>query len=120
MPEPETSPAWDHIKSLLKPAALRGGVPVLEEHELVWIVTEGSTVIAAATTRLTEGDAEIMLCGGARAREWAANLAELICRWARDEGAEKVRITGRKGWAKLLNWTVIGERNGFTAIERGL
>lgn len=120
LPDPQASPAWDHIKGLLKPAAHLGGIPVLEEYELVWIVTEGAIVIAAATTRLTEDRAEIILCGGSRASEWAAELAAIICRWATDEGATRVVITGRKGWGRLIGWQMTGERDGFARFEREL
>lgn len=116
LPSPESHPLWPGIYALLEPAAELGGVNVLEPGELVWIVSDGPMVMAAATTRMCiNGSAEIILCGGARARFWATDLADRICDWAAFNGAGCVRILGRKGWAKLLGWP---ERNGL--IEKVL
>ena len=69
LPDPESHPLWPGIYALLEPAAELGGVAVLEAGELVWIVSEGPMVMAAATTRIcTNGTAEIILCGGGEHR----------------------------------------------------
>lgn len=110
LPDPERHPLWDGIKGLLLPAAEMGGVPVLEENELVWVVVDGGQIIAAATTRVTvDGFAEIILCGGVGHRKWAVELADMICDWAKREGADRVLLSGRKGWARVLGWPIRGE-----------
>lgn len=120
-PNPLTSPAWPHIEKLLAPAAERGRVPVLEPGEIVWIVWNGREIIAAATTRMVvDGTAEIILCGGRGARDWAQPLADLIAAWARDEGAALIRITGRRGWSRLIDWQMTEERDGFARYEKVL
>jgi hypothetical protein len=116
LPDPERHPLWPGIYALLEPAADLGGVAVLERDELVWIVSEGGEIKAAATTRmLVNGSAEIILCGGGEMHDWAVGLADMICRWAKDEGADRVRLAGRKGWARVLGWP---EVNGV--IEKAL
>jgi hypothetical protein len=110
LPDAETTACWPHIRSLLQPAADLGNVPLLDDHELVWLVTEDRCIVAAATTRLTDDGAEIVLCGG-RGLYWAKPLAAKICAWAKDEGASRVRIGGRRGWARVLGWP---ERDGIT------
>lgn len=119
LPDPLSSPAWKHIESLLEPAAKLGNLPVIEPGELVWIVWDGMEIIAAATTRVTvDGFAEIILCGGRDAAIWAADLADMICRWAADEGMSRVVIHGRRGWARLIGWKETGRQGALARLER--
>ena len=121
VPDPETQPGWEAIKVLLKPAADRGDVLVLEPHELVWAVCDDDGVLGAATTRLVADCAEVVLVGGKDHRRWIAALDEKIGRWARMEGKNRLRAYGRKGWMRALkNWTVMGENNGMIGYERAL
>lgn len=121
LPEPQKHRDWTKIEAFLEPASKLGGVPILDEHEALWIVHDGH-LIAAATARLTEdGIGEIVLCGGVGASDWAQALADTICDWFRDEGMDYARIYGRKGWARVLKgWRHIGGANGFTWLERAL
>lgn len=117
------------IEEWLSKAAAYSPEPVelLGEHELLWTVRrwEGNPptamLRAAATTRLTDDCAEIILIGG-EGLEWVGPLSERIAAWARDEGKPCVRAAGRKGWVKVLSkhgWQVMGERDGIYAFERG-
>lgn len=118
---PPDHPDWAQIEAFLKPAAERGNVPVLEDWHAVWVVY-GDDLLGAATVRRTTGGwGEVVLVGGKDHRRWIHELDDLIGRWLRDEGMTAVRAYGRKGWRKVLTgWTVIGEDNGITAIERPL
>lgn len=124
LPYAEQSPAWPTISALLQPAADRGGVPVLEDQEVVWIVSEGVKLIAAATTRMTvDHRAEVILVGGTRYLEWLGDMSTKIVSWATDEGAVCVQAFGRRGWIKpltALGWEVIGEENGAIGYEKAL
>lgn len=120
---PEAHHAWPLIVEMLEPARKLDPErnELIRDCELCWVVVEGNHLMAACTTRLTEDDeAEIILCGGIRADLWARDLSEIICQWARDEGAEKVLITGRRGWSRLLDWVETGREGSFVRLERDL
>jgi hypothetical protein len=124
LPEPERHHLWPAIYALLEPAAKIGGVPVLEEHDLVWLAIDGPTILAAATTRLLkDGQAEIKHVGGGRMKDWFGPFEATLCAWARGCGATAFISRGRKGWGRLntpLGWAVIGEEAGLTLYEKAL
>lgn len=121
LPDAEHTPAWPHIRSLLEPAVKRGDREMLRPHELVWVVLDGTEIIAAATTRLTKDDtAEVLFVGGRDHKRWLKPLDDTIAAWARDEGAKAVRAFGRKGWVRVLGWDVLGTDEGSTIYERRL
>lgn len=109
-PGAELSPHWPRIVALLEPAAKRGGIPVWEPGELVWVAIEDGKIIAAATSRMFDAQtAELIHVGGSGARNWLAPWDEALCAWARCEGAVRLITRGRKGWARLntgLGWAV--------------
>jgi len=120
-PDVEKGPVWPAVRALLQPAADQADGTICLDGRQVWTVSEGPRLIAAATTRTTlDGFAEVELVGGSEFRRWLKLLDDLIASWARDEGMYAVRAYGRRGWAKVLGWTVLGERNGFTGYERRL
>jgi hypothetical protein len=122
LPDPTQDPRWNEIEALLAPAAIRGGVPVLEDNELVWIVLRDGELTGAATARLThEGFGEVVLVGGLDAREWIHQLDWLLCSWMRREGMKSIRAYGRKGWVRVLKgWAVIGNDGTALGYEKVL
>ena len=46
--------------------------------------------------------AAVTFAGGFEANEWAVEALEFLEGWARDSGAERFLIVGRKGWARIL------------------
>lgn len=123
LPDPEQTDFWPEIEAFLRPAADRGNLSeLIGEHELCWVVLDGSTLMAAATARwLPEArQVEVVLVGGRDFRRWLKPLDEMIGRWGRDEGAIALRAYGRAGWARCLGWKVIGREGDFTAYERDL
>ncbi len=124
LPEPECHPLWSGIYALLEPAAKLGGVPVLEENDLVWIAIDGPTIIAAATTRLLkDGPAELKHVGGGHMKDWFETFEAVLCAWALDCGADRFISRGRKGWGRLnapLGWAVTGNENGLILYEKVL
>ena len=122
LPDPERHPLWEGIKGLLEPAT--DGAPVLEENELVWIAFDGPTLFGAATTILYEdGEAQIRLCGGLCGSRWIGLGEATVSAWARDCGARKLTLSGRKGWGRVLRpfgWVACGTENGQTLYEKAL
>lgn len=124
VPDPTHANDWPQIKALLEPAAKRGGVLVLEEHEEVWTVYDGE-LLAAATARILPEDriGEIVLVGGRDRKQWLAALAEKLGQWFALEGMTAMRAYGRKGWKReleMLGWHVIGQEGKTTGFERVL
>ena len=124
LPDPESHPLWNGIKELLRPAAEYGEIPIKDEDELVWVAFDGPTIFAAATTLLwNDGEAELRLAGGARHKEWIAPLDEKVSAWARDAGATRLTMRGRKGWARYaraFGWVVSGTEDGKQLYEKVL
>ena len=80
--------------------ALRGG------HMLLWFAIEDGEFLAAAVTQLVGAPAtgrvcQIVLCGGRDLRRWT-HLKNAIEDYARSESCSRVRISGRRGWARLF------------------
>lgn len=119
LPEREKHPLWPAIEELLRPA----GGPVVP-NELVWIAFDGQTLFGAGTTILYEnGEAQIRLCGGHRHREWVEQAEGVVSAWARDCGAAKLTMQGRKGWARYFRafgWVVLGTEDGKHLYEKAL
>ena len=122
VPDPQNHADWSQIEAFLEPAAKRGGVPLLEENETVWVAYDGPALQAVMTARLTEsGAGEVVLVGGRDCRRWVAPMYQLIGQWMADEGMTVQRAYGRRGWIRILkDWTVIGDRDGVIAYERHL
>lgn len=121
VPDPLSHPGWPQIEAFLEPAAKRGGVPVLEPGELVWVVYDGSLVGAATARLTTDGFGEVILVGGRGHGRWIHELDEAIGSAMRDAGMKSVRAYGRKGWVRVLkNWTVIGADGAAVGYERAL
>lgn len=125
VPDPLGWEHWDAAKALLEPARARGGLDsLLDTHELLWAVLDGSELLACATARLTvKRDCEIILVGGRDRQRWMAELDRRIGAAAAEAGATRLTAYGRRGWLKeltRLGWERLGESNGFTGYARNL
>lgn len=125
VPRPTKAREWPQIKVFLEPAAKRGGVPILEQHEEVWTVIDDGELIAAATARILpeELTGEIVLVGGRDFKRWLGHLDWLLAAWFRMEGMKRVRAYGRRGWARFLHalgWVTVSEKDGVIAYEKAL
>jgi hypothetical protein len=124
LPEPETHPLWPEILKLLQPAADFGEIPAWTGDECVWIAFEGQTLFAAATTILwDDGEAELLLAGGHRHKDWMGQLDATVTAWARDCGARKITMRGRRGWTRYaarFGWGVSGCEGGRQIYEKEL
>lgn len=104
---------WPHVRPLLQRACRRTGLNAFAEIEtdilagrsLVWIAWSGCAIEAAAATSLIHSDrgkvCVITLCAGRAMKRWLT-LIERIETYACDEGCERMRIFGRKGWVRAL------------------
>jgi hypothetical protein len=78
---------------------------VLQGHADLWLATTNGEIEAAAVTLLVRTDrhlvCQLTACGGKNMANWLGLLGK-IEEWARQEGAAKVRMMGRLGWACML------------------
>jgi hypothetical protein len=123
LPEPEKHPLWNEMVKILVAATL-DGARVIDTNELVWIAYEGTTLFGVGTTALREGDEEavILACGGFKHRLWIEQALGVVSAWARDCGAKKLTMRGRKGWARYFRafgWAV-SNADGETVYEKDL
>lgn len=121
-PDAQNSAEWPEIEAFLRPAAVMGGLDIEQGPGwTVWTVHKEGVLVAAANVRRTVNkEAEVTLVGGNGFREWIKPLDDMIGKWAKEEGCHKLVSCGRKGWSKVLGWSIVGERNGFAAYERSL
>jgi hypothetical protein len=111
LPDAEKHPLWPAIYDLLKPAADYGDIDVHEDGDLVWIAFDGPTVFAAAVARPLGDEAELRIAAGSRFREWMPQLDAELTAWARANGAWRLTMRGRMGWArfaKRFGWVALG------------
>ena len=122
LPEPEQHPLWEGIKELLRPAVTDG--EILDPGELVWIAIDGTTIVGAGTTaQIDDTTAAILAVGGTRHRDWIEQAEAAVSAWAQSNGATKLTMRGRKGWARYFRafgWAVTGTENGQTVYEKDL
>jgi len=91
---------------------------VLAGDQILWLALSDH-IEAAATTHLikTRGKPVLVItaCAGDHRERWMPLLAS-IEKYAKDEGASRVRIYGRKGWSRALT----GYRVEHVIMERAL
>jgi hypothetical protein len=109
---------WPLAAPLLRAAIARTGLSafadiehdVLRGDALLWLAASGKesapTIEAAASTRLQLTDAGkvcvITACSGKDRLRWLPLIAGIEA-YAKDEGCQRVRIFGRKGWLRVLD-----------------
>lgn len=74
---------------------------VLSGLSLLWLIVDKGQIKAAVVTGLFGDACEIIATAGTDAKSWI-HLIDGIEKYARDEGKSRVRIIGRRGWARLL------------------
>ena len=105
---------WPLVADRLRAAFLRTDLGHTEDLEKLvlhgpgdlWLAMSGADIEAAMVTRLARTDrnliCEIVALGGANMDRWLDHLPAIEA-WARREGAAKLRLIGRVGWAALLH-----------------
>jgi hypothetical protein len=78
---------------------------VFKGDALLWIVWREPEVVATLITRVRNTNksrvCEVCAAGGKESRVWLHMMAT-IEQYARDMGCNRISVTGRKGWARLL------------------
>jgi hypothetical protein len=82
----------------------------------LWGIQDGQRIVGIAVTRVTGRTCEVVGAagnGGASAQDLVRELHSKIEAWARDIGCSRMRLQGRKGWLRVLNYTqtgIVGEK----------
>ncbi len=78
---------------------------VLEGRALLWVIMDGPAFTGAVVTQVQLTDKRkictILACGGDGVHDWI-HLLSKVEDYARWMGCQSMRISGRKGWMKLL------------------
>lgn len=99
---------WEPIIELLDKAVVRGGYDWDEVCEdlwtgraQLWLTTEGQEPVAAMVTRIDGETLEVWLAGG-RVLSTSLPYLETAIEASKEAGTTNGRITGRKGWERVL------------------
>jgi len=105
---------WPLAKPLLEPAFDETSDSTIEATEadvmsamaLLWLAWDGKKLIAAATTAINKTPRHktciVTSAGGIHSKLWD-QFMPMVEKYAKDEGCERVRAVGRKGWAGVLS-----------------
>ncbi len=117
---------WPHFKHFIESAIEKADISepndfakleasTLGGKSLLWLAYDGERVVAASVTELVDGICKIVACGGSDLKSFLPCL-RAIEQFAKDENCRAIRITGRRGWRRVLkNYRIKAE-----IIERKL
>lgn len=126
VPSEEVPKIWDKVSHMLKQATDlsygRYGLNDLKKKLLegefhLWIIFDDDySIVAAVTTTFTYYPSmktvHGQFLGGDRLPEWRDLMCDILDRWAIDNSCQMVELSGRAGWAKVL------EPNGYKEVFR--
>ena len=113
VPPDDARKFWPHVRKFILDAMVRGGgeccnveTDLFDGVSQLWIVWDGTKIIAAAITSLgivnNEKTCTIVACGGDDLSCFGHFINDLE-QFAKAEGCAAVRINGRLGWKRALN-----------------
>lgn len=118
VPAPFCAGLWGQVVGLLDKAVTRGGNDWGEVAEMLadgraqlWLALDGNKPVAAMVTRIDGDTFEAWLAGGAVLSGCLPYLEQAI-EASKEAGTTNARMTGRKGWARVLKpygWRTAGE-----------
>ena len=107
---------WEDVKKVLKPAVetAKGKLSIKDVKEYLhqgfyelWVVMDGTKVVAAITTRVIEYPERRALAmdfiGGTRMKEWLPEVQKTIEQFAKENKCSHLEGYGRKAWGKWLD-----------------
>lgn len=111
----QIDPLWDELAPHLYRLERTGCVSAQEIREALcdmrmqaWGLQEGPKVVGVAVTKITGNTCEVVGGAGSAPYDAMRELHREIETWARTQGCQRMRLMGRKGWLKLLNYTQTG------------
>lgn len=90
-----------------------------EYHCQVWIIETDRPIAALISQATTENVLECLLGGGRDAKIWAGVAEQRLSAFAAENGLNRLRIWGRKGWARVFpSWDRVGVEDGYLILEK--
>jgi len=75
------------------------------DHQL-WIAFENDKIYCAVVTEIANYPRcrilAMQFTGGVELKKWKKPMLEILQRWAKDNGCEKIESPGRPGWARVF------------------
>lgn len=92
-----------------------------ESHAQIWLAVTDKPIAALVTSATVDNSLECVLAGGTGAKLWAGVAERRLSSFASENGLERLRIFGRKGWQRAFpHWQVMGEEDGLVIMEFAL
>lgn len=118
---------WPVLESFVQRALDRGSIYTLEEikegHAIgkfqAWSDDDLKAVLITALQEDHERFCLLLALSGENMRDWLP-LLSYIEQWASLEGAKSIRIYGRKGWSRVVNYPIIGKDGTAYIMSKGL
>lgn len=89
-----------------------------EHHAQIWLVVTDKPIAALITQATTENVLECLIAGGTDAKLWARAAEGRLTSFASENGLNRLRIWGRKGWARVFpHWERVGVEDGYLILE---
>jgi len=120
---------WERLVPILEPAvAVTNGryttynvyVAAQQSNIQLWIAFEGEFIYGLEVTCVTDYPSKrvltSMFTGGAKLREWRAEMMDVLVRWAKDNQCTAIEGYGRDGWVKMLE--PYGVTKGLVMFEK--
>lgn len=115
VPPPLLGEIWPRVAERIEAVVQRSGgrwsIPIIAKQLVtgqwqLWVVWNGEAIAAVIATEIYTEDtgmklARVLFTTGDGAREWVHLLADIEV-WALDQGAVRLEMMARKGWAKHL------------------
>jgi hypothetical protein len=105
---------WPHVAGFIRGAVEHTGDFALDElrdsvlsgPSLLWIITSDGEIKGAVITDLIvnqrgEKICDLVACGGKDLDSWRHLMPDLE-KFAKSEGCQKVRLSGRRGWGRVF------------------
>jgi hypothetical protein len=74
----------------------------------LWGLQEGTRITGVVITRITGRTCEVIGAAGSAPQDAMRELHRAIEEWAKDIGCSRMRLQGRKGWIRVLNYRQTG------------
>ena len=106
---------WEYVEPFIKTGLERGSVFTLEQireglltsNFQLW-VWQKHEILAVLVTAVIDKACVLLCSAGTEMREWSQHI-DLVEDWAKSNGCERIRVQGRKGWSRVLGYTIEGK-----------
>jgi len=104
---------WDIAESLIKKALDRGSNYTIDEvfqglcdkKMQLWMWGDEAALVTSIQTKGGKTYCLLVTCGGTRMSDWFEYFP-IVENWAKDEGAEEMRLYGRRAWIKITGYDI--------------